>query len=162
RVAGPLEWLVAEARRNGHELGLRYGYRSADLQRTYFLQRIEGWSTDDIVAGRADDAIDAALRWVAAPGFSKHQSGFTVDFHAAGGVAFGTSDVGRWLAADNHAVAKRFGFIPSYPAGAGAQGPEPEPWEYVYVGVAAIECAGPLVRDGDRPAFDACVRDRTP
>ncbi len=61
------------------------------------------------------------------------------------------------MAADNYRVAKQFGFIPSYPSGAGAQGPEPEPWEYVYVGVKAIDCSPHLFRDNDRPAFDTCV-----
>jgi uncharacterized protein with LGFP repeats len=95
---------------------------------------------------------------VAPPGFSKHQSGYTIDFRASGvgGGAFGSSRLGQWLAADNYAAAKRHGFIPSYPSGAGAQGPEPEPWEYVWVGVPAIECSLLLARAGDRSGFDGC------
>ena len=42
------------------------------------------------------------------------------------------------MAANNFAEAKRHGFVPSYPAGAGPQGPRPEPWEFVYVGVAPL------------------------
>ncbi|MCU1497054.1 MAG: repeat protein [Acidimicrobiales bacterium] len=157
RVAGPFHSLIAEANRNGFHLGAKSGYRSADLQRTLFRRRIAGYSISDIIAGRADGAINAALMWVAAPGYSKHQSGFTLDLEAAGGAAFGTSAVGRWLAADNYAVPKRFGFIPSYPPGAGAQGPEPEPWEYNYVGVKAVGCALYLARQANREAFDECL-----
>lgn len=157
RVAGPFNALIAEANRAGHYLGAGYGYRSIDLQRTLFLRRISGYSNADISAGRADGAINAALMWVAAPGYSKHHSGFTLDLRAAGGAAFGTSAVGRWLAADNYAVAKRYGFIPSYPPGAGAQGPEPEPWEFNYVGVIAVNCSLYLARQDNRDAFDECL-----
>lgn len=156
RVAGPFRALIAEARRNGFDLGAGYGYRPVEQQRGIFLNRIP--SAAAIRSGAADGAINAALMWVAPPGYSKHQSGFTIDFRASGlgGGAFGSSGLGRWLAADNYAVAKRFGFIPSYPPGAGAQGPEPEPWEYVWVGVPAIDCSLRLARDNDRRAFDGC------
>lgn len=156
-VAHPLRDLISEANRNGHYLGVTYGYRSVALQRTLFLRRISGWSNADIAAGRADRAINAALMWVAAPGYSKHHSGLTVDLRAAGGAAFGTSPVGKWLAANNYAVPKRFGFIPSYPPGAGAQGPAPEPWEFNYVGVKAVNCSPYLARENNREAFDECL-----
>ncbi len=156
RVAGPFSELIAEARRNGMTLGAGFGYRSVDYQRTLFLRRIP-YSAAQIAAGQADGSIIAALRWVAAPGYSKHHSGFTLDLRAAGGAAFGSSAVGRWLAADNYAVAKRHGFIPNYPPGTGPQGPEPEPWEYAWVGVPAITCSLHLARDNDRAAFDDCA-----
>lgn len=156
RVAAPFQALIAEAARNGFQLGAGYGYRPVTQQRSIFVARLP--SVGAIRSGTADGAIDAAMRWVAPPGFSKHQSGYTIDFRAsgAGGAAFGVSGLGRWMAADNYAVAKRFGFIPSYPPGAGAQGPEPEPWEYVWVGVPAIECSLLLARDNDRSSFDGC------
>ena len=47
---------------------------------------------------------------------------------------FGSTRAYEWLSSDNYLNAKRFGFIPSYPQGAGKQGPDPEPWEYVWVG----------------------------
>lgn len=162
RAAGPFRALIAEAQRHGFYLGARFGYRSVESQRTSLLRRIAGYSTSDIIAGDADGAINAALMSVAAPGYSKHQSGFALDLRAAGDVAFGSSAVGRWLAADNYAVAKRFGFIPSYPPGAGAQGPEPEPWEYIYVGVPAIDCSLYLARQNNREAFDECLFGGSP
>ena len=156
RVAGPFRALIDEAARNGFQLGAGYGYRPVTQQRSIFVSRLP--SVGAIRSGGADGAIDAALMWVAPPGFSKHQSGYTIDFRASGvgGGAFGSSRLGQWLAADNYAAAKRHGFIPSYPSGAGAQGPEPEPWEYVWVGVPAIECSLLLARAGDRSGFDGC------
>ncbi len=158
RVATPLLSLIREANRNSHVLTVTFGYRSVDHQRNLFLQRISGYSNASIAEGKADSEINAALMWVAPPGYSKHHSGFTVDFRADGGAAFGTSAVGRWLAADNHTLARKHGFIPSYPAGAGPQGPEPEPWEYVFVGGKAIVCSPALVRENNRGAFDDCMR----
>lgn len=162
RVAGPLRDLLAEADGRGHTLTVAYGYRSVEHQRTLFQRRLADHADEVLASGQADDAIDAALMWVAPPGYSKHHTGHAVDFRAGDGEAvdFGTSPVGRWLADDDHAVAKRFGFLPSYPPGAGAQGPEPEPWEYVYVGTAAIHCAPQLASADDRHAYAACLVDR--
>jgi hypothetical protein len=161
RAAGPLQNLIAEAGRAGHPLTVAYGHRSVDHQRLLFRHRLAAHSNEELASGEADHAIDAALMWVAPPGYSKHHSGHAVDFRSGEGsaVEFGTSPVGLWLAADDHAVAKRFGFLPSYPAGAGAQGPEPEPWEYVYVGTAAIHCSPILAGAEDRRAYDACLVD---
>ncbi len=159
-VAGAqLNALANRAAAAGYRLGASYGYRSADHQRSIFTSRICCYSATQIVQGRADGAIVAALRWVALPGFSKHQSGMALDLKAAGGSggSFAGSGVGRWMAANNYRMAKEYGFIPSYPPGAGLQGPEPEPWEYVYVGRKAIECAVPLARYNDRVGFEMCM-----
>lgn len=156
RAAGALRALIADAARSGHSLGVLSGYRSVSYQRNLFVRRLSGYSNAALASGSADHAIDAALRWVAPPGYSKHHSGFAVDLRAPGGAAFGTSAVGRWIASNNWAAAKRHGFVPSYPPGAGAQGPDPEPWEFVYVGVTTINCGAPLAR-GDRPGFDDCL-----
>lgn len=158
QVVEPLNDLEAEAARRGYTLTAAYGYRSADLQRTIFMRGLVGYTAADIVAGRADGAIDAELAGVAAPGYSKHEGGFTLDLRGGGDAgAFGTSPVGRWLAADDYAAAKRFGFIPSYPPDTAPQGPHPEPWEYIYVGTTAIHCSLHLAQENDRPAFDACM-----
>lgn len=158
-AAAQLDALARRAAASGYRLSATFGYRSVDLQRTLFTRRIAGFSSAQIAAGVADRSIDTALRSVAPPGYSKHQSGMALDLKAAGGSGgtFASSGVGRWMAANNYANAKEFGFIPSYPPGGGLQGPEPEPWEYVYVGRKAIECAVPLVRRGDRPEFESCM-----
>ncbi len=61
-----------------------------------------------------------------------------------------------WLRADDFAVAKRHGFVPSYPRGSAPQGPQPEPWEFVHVGVGAIRCAALYVPLVDVDAARSC------
>jgi D-alanyl-D-alanine carboxypeptidase len=139
--------LQAAARAEGVELELVSAYRSVERQRQIFLgdlRRMSLQSTgreldaEAIAAGEADHWIEEVLRYSSIPGFSKHHSGYTIDiadpsqghaftdFRQTGGFA--------WISAHNFLNVKRFGFIPSYPAGAVEQGPEPEPWEYVWVG----------------------------
>src|SRR5690606_37917633 len=86
----------------------------------------------EMASGAADAAIDSVLRLHSIPGYSRHHTGKTIDLSHAGGAngTFARSAAYRWINADNYAVAKRFGFIPNYPPGAGRQGPEPEPWEF--------------------------------
>lgn len=147
----PLEALLAAADGAGLDLRVKFGYRSVEEQRAMFLEKIDRLRVDAIASGRADRRIDDALRWVAPPGFSKHHSGLTVDFREALGAAAGfeTSAAGRWLSADDSAVARHFGFLPSYPPHSGPQGPDPEPWEYNYVGIAALRCAANLPGHAD-------------
>jgi D-alanyl-D-alanine carboxypeptidase len=139
--------LQAAARAEGVDLRIVSGYRSVDRQRRIFLRELQRTimqvtggepDTQAIAAGDADRWIEEVLRFSSIPGFSKHHSGYTIDisdpskgraftdFHQTEGFA--------WISAYNYLNAKRFGFVPSYPAGAVEQGPDPEPWEYVWVG----------------------------
>ena len=139
--------MQAAARVEGVDLELVSAYRSVERQRQIFLGELRRMSVQStgreldveaIAAGEADHWIEEVLRYSSIPGFSKHHSGYTIDisdpsrghaftdFQQTGGFA--------WISAHNYLNAKRFGFIPSYPAGAVEQGPEPEPWEYVWVG----------------------------
>ncbi|MEZ5180928.1 MAG: D-alanyl-D-alanine carboxypeptidase family protein [Acidimicrobiales bacterium] len=158
-AAQALQALIDDAAAAGYDLRVAYGYRSVDYQRNIILSRISGLSDAEIASGAADAQIDAVIDGVAPPGFSKHHTGFAVDLRSGGGGAadFRNSPVERWLRADNFAVAKRHGFIPSYPEGAGPQGPHPEPWEYVYVGTRPIGCATWLADRNDRRTFDFCL-----
>ncbi len=128
--------LHAEARQAGMGFVARSAYRSLATQRTMFNQRLSGSS---------DAAIETALRWAAPPGMSKHHSGYAIDFRYPDGTygTFRSSQGYTWLARDNFAVAKRNGFIPSYPDGVDNQGPNPEPWEFVWVGTDLIRCGTP-------------------
>jgi D-alanyl-D-alanine carboxypeptidase len=147
QAAAAWEQLRQAARAAGHPFIVSSAYRSADSQRTQFLSKLRG---------NTDEAIDAALTWYSIPGTSKHHGGYALDFRYGNGT-FGdfrdTPDY-AWLAADNFANAKRFGFIPSYPDDVSAQGPNPEPWEFVWVGVDLIRCgmvcveaaSGPMAR----------------
>jgi LAS superfamily LD-carboxypeptidase LdcB len=126
------------ASRNGLQISIVSGYRSVENQRSLFVNRFAaaGGSTAKAAAGDADEIIDKVLTTSSIPGYSKHHTGYTIDFQCAGTAfeEFKTSACHTWLSADNYKVAKELGFIPSYPLGADMQGPDPEAWEYVYVG----------------------------
>jgi LAS superfamily LD-carboxypeptidase LdcB len=150
-VVGDLRALRDEAHRLGMVLDLTSGHRSPERQRQIFERELAEEATrlrgravslDEIASGAADDVVDAALAFHSIPGYSRHHSGYTVDFDAGGALSeFEGSPAEVWLRADDFAVAKRFGFVPSYPRESGPQGPEPEPWEYVHVGTGNIRCA---------------------
>jgi D-alanyl-D-alanine carboxypeptidase len=78
-----------------------------------------------------DDATTAR------PGYSEHQTGWTMDIGAASGncslnTCFGDTAEGQWLAAN----AYRFGFLLRYPADkVDVTGFSFEPWHYRYIGV---------------------------
>jgi LAS superfamily LD-carboxypeptidase LdcB len=150
--------LLDASRRHGTPLQGNSGYRSVTDQRAIFRRHLGGYSTSQIESGAADDAIEAVLSYHSIPGYSRHHTGKTIDMSAAGGSngSFSSSAAYQWLAGDNYATAKSFGFIPNYPPGAGAQGPNPEPWEFVYVGVAAIRCAVLKVPLADPEAWRIC------
>jgi LAS superfamily LD-carboxypeptidase LdcB len=139
--------LLEQAATEGIRLELASGYRSLARQRAIFLialnaegeRRIgRSYSLEELASGAADAAIEAVLGESAPPGFSRHHTGYAVDLNdpSAGRdfTDFAASPAYRWLSAADFLQAKRFGFVPSYPAGATAQGPDPEPWEYIWVG----------------------------
>jgi LAS superfamily LD-carboxypeptidase LdcB len=128
---------------NGFRLGLISAYRSVDVQRSLFTSRFnqvagKAYTPAQIAAGLADTALNATLDRTAAPGYSKHHTGYTIDITDLNSgkdfTLFGTTKAYEWLSADNFAHARKFGFIPSYPVGAENIGPQTEEWEYVWVG----------------------------
>lgn len=129
------EALQTEAGAAGHSLVIVSAFRDIAGQRATFLGKLTGYSVAE---------IDARLRGVAPPGYSKHHTGYALDIAQAGSgsTVFGSTAAFGWLSANNYESAKRFGFIPSYPPDANLQGPDPEPWEYVYVGVDTALCGG--------------------
>ena len=132
-------WLQLKeaARAAGYDFIVSSAYRSPESQRTQFLSKLTGTS---------DQAIDDTLRWYSLPGTSKHHAGYALDFRYANGTFgdFRSTPDYEWLSADNFAVPKSFGFIPSYPDDVTEQGPNPEPWEFVWVGVPRIKCGVPI------------------
>ncbi len=75
---------------------------------------------------------DAALKAVAKPGFSEHQSGLAVDVASANGYSFKDTLEFTWML-DN---AYKYGFIYRYPiSGVDVTGYSNEPGHYRYVGV---------------------------
>lgn len=133
--------LKAAGMKEGLTLTLYSAYRSPEFQRDLFLSRLyaRGVSAESIAAGNADSSVEATLQQTAVPGYSRHHSGYVVDFQCGDGSgSFGGSSCFRWLSANNYLHAKEHGWIPSYPDEAGEQGPEPEEWEYVWVGLEAL------------------------
>ena len=142
RSAGPWLELVAAAKQDGENLELTAAYRSADEQRDIFMSRLklDGINVGRIATGIYDRQMDDVLKSTAVPGYSRHHTGYTVDIGCEDQpyVIFDATTCFKWLSADNYKNAKRFGWIPSYPDGAGKQGPDPESWEYVWVGLEAL------------------------
>jgi len=131
--------LRTAARREGYPISLISAYRSPEYQRDLFLSRLyaTGVTEEQLASGAGDKAIDAVLTLTAVPGYSRHHTGYTVDFWCEdGSLTFLASSCFKWLQANNYQKAMEYGWIPSYPEGATEQGPEPEPWEYVWVGNA--------------------------
>ncbi len=140
-TAAAFRALQRSARAAGYSIQIGSAYRSVTRQRAIFVSKLQarGISAASVRSGRADAAIDSILQFSSIPGYSRHHTGAAIDLSAGGGInAFGRTAAYRWMAADNFAEAKRHGFVPSYPPGAGPQGPRPEPWEFVYVGVASL------------------------
>lgn len=129
--------LQESAKKANIPLELFSAYRSPERQREIFTERLfaRGVTTAQIARGTTDNAVDATLSMTALPGYSRHHTGFTADFTCGDGTyVFGASICYDWLKKHNFLHAKEHGWIPSYPEGAGIQGPEPEPWEFVWVG----------------------------
>lgn len=141
-VHQPWKNLQKSASNDGLSITIVSAYRSIESQKNLFVQRLqtEGVSLVDVANGIADDEITKVLTTTSIPGYSKHHSGYTVDFLCAGWIFedFEKSDCNKWLVANNYENAKEFGFIPSYPVDADLQGPDPEAWEYVYVGTEIL------------------------
>lgn len=141
RAATPWLEMKAAAKNAGLRFGLPAAYRSAEDQKVIFLGRLsaQGINTERIPTGIYDAQINQVLRTTAVPGYSRHHTGYTIDIACdSNPVNFDKSTCFKWLSANNYENAKKFGWIPSYPDGAGQQGPDPEPWEYVWVGTDAL------------------------
>ncbi|MEM8704931.1 MAG: D-alanyl-D-alanine carboxypeptidase family protein [Actinomycetota bacterium] len=142
QAAAAWESLQAAAAADGHSISLTSAYRSAASQASIFRSRLTGTS---------DEALDLILRTVAAPGYSKHHTGYAIDVRSGSSILFDFANTPAyaWLAADNWANAKAHGWMPSYPEGVDSQGPNPEPWEFVWVGAINIICADFTPSEGD-------------
>ena len=137
-VADPWESLQSAAAAEGHTMSIVSAYRSVSDQRGLFTARLAaaGATISQVEAGEADDIVDQVLVESSIPGYSKHHTAYTIDLLCEGYIFenFKNSNCNEWLIEDNYRNAKEYGFIPSYPPEADAQGPDPEAWEYVYVG----------------------------
>ena len=133
RLQPPLseQWSQLEqaATAAGHSLVITTGYLSAADQTNIFLLQID----DDL----SDQALAAAVGQVMVPGYSRHQTGFAIDIVDGNNpeVAFVETEAYGWLSADNFAMAKHFGFVPSYSnVSLHGQAQHQTAFELVYIG----------------------------
>jgi D-alanyl-D-alanine carboxypeptidase len=126
-AADALTKMFNQAKKEGIELFAVSGYRSFVRQKAVF--------DAEVTRSGKNNAVKA----VAIPGASEHQSGLAMDIssqsnHLELNEAFSATNEGKWLAANAH----RFGFILRYPKGKEAiTHYEYEPWHFRYVGVKA-------------------------
>lgn len=124
RVSPSLEKLFLAAKADDLSFFLASGYRSAQLQATYYNNYVR-------TSGQAE-----ADRYSARPGTSEHQTGLALDVASTDRVhyleqAFGSDKGGVWLA--QHAY--EYGFIIRYPEGKESiTGYLYEPWHLRFVG----------------------------
>lgn len=137
----------------GIRLGVVSGYRSPEAQRSLFLKYFreetkkdgrKEYTVKEIQEGKADKTLLRTLSYGAPPGYSRHHTGYTIDIRDIdSGLSFyefGKTRGYKWIARNNYANARKFGFVPSYPRGERIDGgPEPEPWELVWIGNEKIE-----------------------
>lgn len=120
----PLQNLFNAAKTKGYDLMVASGYRSYDLQNTYYSNYV------------ATSGQEAADTYSARPGYSEHQTGLAVDISLVSRecyleACFGATPAGAWLAAHAH----EYGFILRYPENkSSVTGYQFEPWHFRYVG----------------------------
>lgn len=119
-----VEKMFNEAKKVGLDLMLASGYRSAELQASYYNNYV------------ARDGQAAADRYSARPGTSEHQTGWALDIARVDRncyleICFADTAEGKWLAAN----AYKYGLILRYQNEAEkVTGYQYEPWHFRYVG----------------------------
>jgi zinc D-Ala-D-Ala carboxypeptidase len=122
-TASALDRMISAANKQGMKLKIISGFRDFSHQKKLYLEAI--------------DRHGPKQNSVAAPGYSEHQLGTTIDisntdrrYMLAG--RFASTPEGRWL----HDNAEKFGFRNSYTReNSDEVGYRPEPWHFRYVGV---------------------------
>lgn len=126
-AAAAMAELVEGAKVDGLEILCVSGYRSYGTQKVIFENKVKAVGTEN------------ALKYVAFPGQSEHQTGLSMDvtsqdlISGALTTVFGNTEEAKWLVDNSH----RFGFIIRYQAGKESiTGYNYEPWHIRYVGKA--------------------------
>ncbi|MDF2556501.1 MAG: peptidase [Bacillales bacterium] len=124
-AAEALEKMFADSKSSGMNLVAVSGYRSYQRQSVLFNAEVKSKGETE------------AVKWVARPGTSEHQSGLAMDISS---ISYGSKlDQGfdqtkefQWLSENAH----KYGFILRYPKGKESiTNYEYEPWHFRYVGV---------------------------
>jgi D-alanyl-D-alanine carboxypeptidase len=123
-AAGAYLNMTEQARADGAEIIPISGFRSSEYQETLFQRAVIRYGSED-----------AAVRWVARPGRSEHQTGLAIDLGDGKTPAydveppFEETPAFDWLQRN----AARFGFELSYPRN-NPRGVHYEPWHWRFVG----------------------------
>lgn len=131
-----------EMQQEGISLHLVSGYRGFDEQKEIFLKKLGIIQPELILTGEYDKELDMVFTKTAPPGYSKHHTGYAVDFGCGDSYnvfEFLETECYQWMAENNFQRVKKYGFIPSYPEDVEYQGPSPEPWECVWVGSEVLQ-----------------------
>lgn len=129
--------LKASAASSNIQLSITSGYRSIDLQRRLFADKLQEAkiTAGQIASGNVDDKIVAILSTTTIPGYSRHHNGYTIDIECGNErQAFKETTCYKWLSTDNYLNAKKAGWLPSHPNGVSSHEAEPEPNQLVWVG----------------------------
>lgn len=129
RIADSLNAMLEDCKRAGYHPFIRSSFRTRDEQQQILNERAELYRE----AGYSEeDALSAALQWVALLGTSEHELGLAVDINDEKD----DEDMYAWLASNAH----QYGFILRYPLDKiDVTGISYEPWHYRYVGKQAAD-----------------------
>lgn len=134
--------LKENAKKDGINLVLVSGYRSVLDQKGLFISDLNAeYKAENILNGSLDGDLNNILNTRSIPGYSRHHTGYTMDYSCNNGdlLAFKDTVCYDWIKKNNFAQAKKVGLIPSYPVGTGKQGPNPEEWEFVWIGEDSLK-----------------------
>lgn len=142
-IVSDLTAMFADAKAAGHDVMIASGFRSYDLQQTYFNSYSRSYGEE------------AASKFSARPGQSEHQTGLSLDIAYTNrdcylDTCFGDKPAGKWLAAN----AYTYGFVLRYPADkTEITRYQYEPWHFRYVGkpLATVLHESGLTLDEARP-----------
>lgn len=132
RVAPIMRQMIADAKSQGIDLMVCSAYRPYSSQ----LRNFEASVSNYMQAGYSrENAEEATLRLIAAPGSSEHQTGLAADIvtpsYQGLDDGYADTDAAKWLKAN----AASYGFILRYPKGKeDSTHIDFEPWHYRYVG----------------------------
>lgn len=127
RMAADLSAMLQAAEADNVWLWVASGYRSAAYQEKVLENAI---LENQAIGMTESQAREDALRTIAQPGHSEHQTGLAIDFNDVT-PAFQETEAYRWL--EQHSP--EYGFVQRYPAGKeDITGFSQEAWHYRYVG----------------------------
>jgi len=150
-IVPALTAFFTDAKAAGNDIMIASGFRSYDLQQTYFTSYSKSYG------------VEAANKFSARPGQSEHQTGLALDIAYQNrdcylDICFGQKAAGLWLAAN----AYKYGFVLRYPADKTAITKyQYEPWHFRYVGkplAGALHESG-LTLDEARPYLQSALTE---